>query len=128
MWAKSVIVLQHDPWSIRISVPLLGGDAQFTTSELRLRQQMVFQRGEFPVLHLSGSEEADFHRIIIGLCKTRIHHLPAISSLLDLFRKAQVYPEEMAHVNSALMAAIDEFSARFRLVELLTRGAQLGAT
>lgn len=106
--------------------------AQHVLNELRIQQHMMYQRGSFPFYpcDLEALEDGlDVHLIIAKLSRGPAHDFGLMASAFDAFRQASdEYPEQMENVSYAIMAAIDEMSARFRVLELLTRAGQIIAT
>lgn len=69
------------------------------------------------------------HVINTKLSRGPAHDFGFMATGFDAFRQASDdYPEQMENVNYAMMVAIDEMSARFRVLELLTRAGQVIST
>ncbi|KAJ7557914.1 hypothetical protein O6H91_04G015700 [Diphasiastrum complanatum] len=123
--AKAVLLqwIGHVFWSLR--------HAQYVLNEFRKCQHVVYQREDFPFYPVDMDAlkaGLDVHLIIAKLSRGPIHDFHFMASAFSELRQASEFPEQMSNINSATMVAIDEMSARFRVLELLTRIGQLLAT
>ncbi|KAG6552042.1 hypothetical protein Mapa_006348 [Marchantia paleacea] len=94
--------------------------AQFRLNSLRGLQHEVYQRGDFPFYpaHIPALKaDRDVHLIIAKLSKAKLHDLPSLAALFTDLREASDFAEQMKGVNAEVMAAIDELSTRFRVME-----------
>ncbi|KAG0628316.1 hypothetical protein M758_1G017900 [Ceratodon purpureus] len=106
--------------------------AQHVLNEFRKQQHMMYQRNNYPFYpcDLEALEDGlDVHLIVAKLSRGPAHDFGFMASAFDAFRQASDdYPEQMEDVNYAIMVAIDEMSARFRILEILTSAGQVIST
>lgn len=113
----------HVFWSLQHS--------QFRLNTLWNIQHEVFNRGTYPFypyVREALENGLDVYLIIIKLCKAELHNFASVPLLLKQLQEASMYEEQMGFVNRGMMAAIDEFSTRFRVLQVLYFAAQLVAS
>ncbi|MCO5583727.1 hypothetical protein L7F22_037641 [Adiantum nelumboides] len=105
--------------------------AQFRLHMLWNIQHEVYNRGTYPFypyVRDALEDGLDVYLIIMKLCKAELHDLGLIPLLLKQLQEASKFTEQMGFVNRGIMDAIDEFSTRFRVLQVLYYAAQLVIT
>lgn len=105
--------------------------AQYELDRLRELQLERYKEGVFPfypVQQEALEAGVDVHLIIAQLSKASLQDFPLVSSLLSAFKEASHFQKQMQAVSVEVMAAIDELSTRFRVMEVLLLAARLVAS